>query len=302
MKVLIKNLYHESARIKELVFQRYVKDVILISIGVTMATIGLKQFLLPNDFLDGGAMGLSLLTERATGINLSLWIIVINFPFILVGARQISWEFAVKSILAIVALSLLVHFVDFKVITQDKLLISVFGGFFLGAGVGFTIRGGAVIDGTEVMAIYMSKKTSLTVGDFISIFNVFLFAFAAFLFTVETAMYSMLTYFAASKTVDFIINGIEEYIGVTVVSSKPLEIKQAIIDNLHHGVTVYNTESGYGKGGLDPHKNKVIYCVVTRLEVTKLILEIQKVDEGAFIVQHAIKDTKGGMIKKRPLH
>ena len=180
MKVLIKNLYHESSRIKELVFQRYVKDMILISIGVTMATIGLKQFLLPNDFLDGGAMGLSLLTERATGINLSLWIIVINFPFILVGARQISWEFALKSILAIVALSLLVHFVDFKVITQDKLLISVFGGFFLGAGIGFTIRGGAVIDGTEVMAIYVSKKTSLTVGDFISVFNVILFAFAAF--------------------------------------------------------------------------------------------------------------------------
>lgn len=302
MKVLIKNLYHESSRIKELVFQRYVKDMILISIGVTMATIGLKQFLLPNDFLDGGAMGLSLLTERATGINLSLWIIVINFPFILVGARQISWEFALKSILAIVALSLLVHFVDFKVITQDKLLISVFGGFFLGAGIGFTIRGGAVIDGTEVMAIYVSKKTSLTVGDFISVFNVILFAFAAFLFSVETAMYSMLTYFAASKTVDFIINGIEEYIGVTVVSSKSMEIKQAIIDNLQHGVTVYNTDSGYGRRGLDPNKNKVIYCVVTRLEVTKLILEIQKVDEGAFIVQHAIKDTKGGMIKKRPLH
>ncbi|RXR23265.1 YitT family protein [Flavobacterium stagni] len=302
MKVLIKTLYKESTRIKELVFERYLKDFVLISIGITMATIGLKQFLLPNDFLDGGAMGLSLLTERATGVDLSLLIVLINLPFIFIGAKQISWEFAFKSMGAILALSLLVHFVDFKVITSDKLLISVFGGFFLGAGIGFTIRGGAVIDGTEVLAIYVSKKTSLTVGDFISVFNIGVFACAAFLFNVETAMYSMLTYFSASKTVDFIINGIEEYIGVTIVSRNADEIKQAIIDKLQHGVTVYNSESGYGKRGIDHNENKVLYCVVTRLEVTKLVLEIQKVDEGAFIVQHSIKDTKGGMIKKRPLH
>jgi uncharacterized membrane-anchored protein YitT (DUF2179 family) len=302
MKLFFERLYKNSSRITQIVYTRHIKDFILICIGVTMASIGLKEFLLPNDFLDGGAMGLSLLTEIMTGIELSVLIVLINLPFIIIGAKQISLEFAIKSTLAILALSLLVHFISLPAITSDKLLISVFGGFFLGAGIGFTIRGGAVIDGTEVLAIYVSKKTSLTVGDFISVFNVILFSFSALLVSVETAMYSMLTYFAASKTVDFIINGIEEYIGVTIVSRNAIEVKQAIIEKLGRGVTVYNSESGYGKTGVNYNENKILFCVVTRLEVTRLLLEIEKIDEEAFVVQHSIKDTKGGMIKKRPLH
>ncbi|GAA4052390.1 YitT family protein [Flavobacterium chungnamense] len=302
MKLIFDSLFRKSASIPQLVYTRYIKDFILICIGVVMASIGLKEFLLPNDFLDGGAMGLSLLTEIMTGVELSFLIVLINLPFIIIGAKQISMEFAVKSALAILALSLLVHFITLPAITNDKLLISVFGGFFLGAGIGFAIRGGAVIDGTEVLAIYVSKKTSLSVGDFISVFNVILFSFSALLVSVETAMYSMLTYFAASKTVDFIINGIEEYIGVTIVSRNATEVKQAIIDNLGRGVTVYNSESGYGKTGVNFNENKILFCVVTRLEVTRLLLEIDKIDEEAFVVQHSIKDTKGGMIKKRPLH
>jgi len=302
MKLIFDALIRKSGRIPQLVYTRHIKDFILICIGVVMASIGLKEFLLPNDFLDGGAMGLSLLTEIMTGVELSFLIVLINLPFIIIGAKQISMEFAVKSALAILALSLLVHFISLPAITSDKLLISVFGGFFLGAGIGFAIRGGAVIDGTEVLAIYVSKKTSLSVGDFISVFNVILFSFSALLVSVETAMYSMLTYFAASKTVDFIINGIEEYIGVTIVSRNATEVKQAIIDKLGRGVTVYNSESGYGKTGVNFNENKILFCVVTRLEVTRLLLEIDKIDEEAFVVQHSIKDTKGGMIKKRPLH
>ncbi|GAA4079880.1 YitT family protein [Flavobacterium cheonanense] len=302
MKLIFDALVRKSGRVPQLVYTRHIKDFILISIGVVLATIGLKEFLLPNNFLDGGAMGLSLLSEIITGIELSILIVLINLPFIIIGAKQISMEFAVKSALAILALSLLVHFITLPAITTDKLLISVFGGFFLGAGIGFAIRGGAVIDGTEVLAIYVSKKTSLSVGDFISVFNVILFSFSALLVSVETAMYSMLTYFAASKTVDFIINGIEEYIGVTIVSRNASEVKQAIIDNLGRGVTVYNSESGYGKTGVNFNENKILFCVVTRLEVTRLLLEIDKIDEEAFVVQHSIKDTKGGMIKKRPLH
>lgn len=302
MKLIFDALIRKSGRIPQLVYTRHIKDFILICIGVVMASIGLKEFLLPNDFLDGGAMGLSLLTEIMTGVELSFLIVLINLPFIIIGAKQISMEFAVKSALAILALSLLVHFITLPAITTDKLLISVFGGFFLGAGIGFAIRGGAVIDGTEVLAIYVSKKTSLSVGDFISVFNVILFSFSALLVSVETAMYSMLTYFAASKTVDFIINGIEEYIGVTIVSRNATEVKQAIIDKLGRGVTVYNSESGYGKTGVNFNENKILFCVVTRLEVTRLLLEIDKIDEEAFVVQHSIKDTKGGMIKKRPLH
>jgi len=302
MKLIFDSLIRKSGRIPQLVYTRYIKDFILICIGVVMASIGLKEFLLPNDFLDGGAMGLSLLTKIITDVELSVLIVLINLPFIIIGAKQISMEFAIKSALAILALSLLVHFITLPAITSDKLLISVFGGFFLGAGIGFAIRGGAVIDGTEVLAIYISKKTSLSVGDFISVFNVILFSFSALLVSVETAMYSMLTYFAASKTVDFIINGIEEYIGVTIVSRNATEVKQAIIDKLGRGVTVYNSESGYGKTGVNFNENKILFCVVTRLEVTRLLLEIDKIDEEAFVVQHSIKDTKGGMIKKRPLH
>lgn len=303
VKTFFSNVYKESSRITRIVYTRHLKDFVLITIGVTMATIGLKEFLLPNQFLDGGAMGVSLLLNKMfADIDLSIFIILVNLPFIIIGARQVSYGFAIKSTLAIIALSLLVHFIHFPALTEDKLLISVFGGFFLGAGIGFSIRGGAVIDGTEVLALYVNRKTSLTVGDFIAVFNVILFSLAAFLVSIETAMYSMLTYFAASKTVDFIINGIEEYIGVTIISRKAHNIKQAITENLGRGVTVYKAESGYGKTGLNYDENKILFCVVTRLEVTKLLLEIDKIDEDAFVVQHTIRDTKGGMIKKRPLH
>jgi uncharacterized membrane-anchored protein YitT (DUF2179 family) len=172
----------------------------------------------------------------------------------------------------------------------------------LGAGIGLTIRGGAVIDGTEVMAITVSRKSSLTVGDFIAVFNILLFCSAIFLVGIETAMYSVLTYLSASKTVDFIINGIEEYIGVIIVSEKPEEIKHQITNNLRRGLTVFKSDKGFGSRGAFGEEGKVLFCVVTRLEVSKLLLEIEKIDPQAFVVQHAIKETKGGMIKKRPLH
>lgn len=302
MKTLIDKLNAKKNRITRLTLIRHSKDFLLIAIGISMATIGLKEFLLPNGFLDGGAMGMSLLINLKTNVDLSLLIILVNLPFIIIGAKQVSWTFAFKSAGAIVALSILVHLIHLPALTDDKLLISVFGGFFLGAGIGFSIRGGAVIDGTEVLALYVNRKTSLTVGDFIAVFNVILFSTAALLVDIETAMYSMLTYFAASKTVDFIINGIEEYIGVTIISRKAKEVKIAITQNLGRGVTVYKAESGYGKTGMSYDENKVLFCVVTRLEVTKLLLEIEKIDPEAFVVQHSIKDIKGGMIKKRPLH
>lgn len=288
--------------IKNLAIRRKVKDAIFIFFGVAMASIGLKGFLLPNNFLDGGAMGVSLLLEILTKIELSYLIILVNLPFIIIGAKQISIDFAVKSTIAIFALAILIHFITIPDITNDKLLISIFGGFFLGAGIGLTIRGGAVIDGTEVLAITVSRKSSLSVGDFIAVFNIFLFCLAAFLIGIETAMYSMLTYLSASKTVDFIINGIEEYIGVVIVSSKAEEIKYQITNNLGRGITVFKSDKGYGSHGEFGEDGKVIFCVVTRLEVTKFLFEIEKIDPNAFIVQHTIKDTKGGMIKKRPLH
>ncbi|MEN2283270.1 YitT family protein [Algoriphagus sp. SE2] len=278
------------------------KDLLFISIGICMASIGLKGFLLPNGFFDGGAMGMSLLLELLTPVNLSVLIVLVNIPFILLGAKQFSIGFAVKSSLAILALALLVHYIEVPTITADKLLIAVFGGFFLGTGIGFAIRGGAVIDGTEVLAISVSRKSSLTVGDFITIFNVFLFAFAAILVDLETAMYSMLTYISASKTVDFFINGVEEYLGVMIMSPQSEEIKNMISFELGRGVTVLKSDGGYGEKAKILPDRKVLFCVITRLEVTRLLVAIEKIDPKAFVIQYPIKDTKGGMIKKRPMH
>ena len=288
--------------LNSIIIRRHIKDAIFILLGVAMASIGLKGYILPNNFLDGGAMGVSLLLEMLTKIELSYLIILVNLPFIIIGAKQISIEFAIKSICAILALAILVHYVTLPDITHDKLLISIFGGFFLGAGIGLTIRGGGVIDGTEVLAITVSRKSSLTVGDFIAVFNILLFCSAIFLVGIETAMYSMLTYLSASKTVDFIINGIEEYLGVIIVSERAEEIKYHISRNLGRGVTAFKSDKGFGTRGEFGEEGKVLFCVVTRLEVSKLLLEIEKIDATAFVVQHAIKDTKGGMIKKRPLH
>jgi uncharacterized membrane-anchored protein YitT (DUF2179 family) len=288
--------------IKQLTLKSNIKDFFFISLGVILASIGLKGFLFPNNILDGGAMGVSLLLQILTKINLPVLIILVNLPFILLGAKQISIPFAVKSSLAIFALAILVHFIQLPVITDDKLLIAVFGGFFLGAGIGFSIRGGAVIDGTEVLAITISRKSSLTVGDFIAVFNVLLFVLAATIVSVETAMYSMLTYFSASKTVDFIINGIEEYIGVMIVSDDAEIIKEMIASKLERGVTVFRSDGGFGNKGKAMPDRKILFCVITRLEVTRLLLEVEKIDRGAFVIQYPIKDTKGGMIKKRPLH
>lgn len=293
--------YQKKDFIQQLILKRHIKDAVFLIAGVSMATIGLKGFLFP-EFLDGGAMGVSLLLEKLTKMDLSILIMLVNTPFILLGAKQISVEFAIKSTIAIVGLASVVHFVEFPSITDDKLLISFFGGFFLGSGIGFAIRGGAVIDGTEVLAISVSRKSSLSVGDFIALFNVVLFSLSALLIDIETAMYSMLTYISASKTVDFIINGIEEYMGVYVVSEQGAEIKQAIVKNLGLGVTAFKSDGGFGKKGSALPDGKILFCVVTRLEITKLILEIEKVDPHAFVIQQTIKDTKGGMIKKRPFH
>lgn len=286
-----------------IIYFEYLKDILLISSGIIMASIGLKGFLLPNNFLDGGAMGVSLLMEIVTKIELSYLIVIINLPFIIIGAKQISIEFAIKSIIAILLLSILVHFIQLPIITEDKLLIAVFGGFFLGSGIGFTIRGGAVIDGTEVLAINFSKKGLLTVGDFIAIFNIILFIVAIILTSVETAMYSMLTYLSASKTVDFIVNGVEEYIGVMIISNQSDEIKRQIIIKIKKGVTVLKAEKGFGStGNFKTESNNILYCVVTRLEISNLLLEIEKIDPSAFVVQNKIKDVRGGLIRKRPLH
>lgn len=288
-------------RVRQINTARIVKDIFFISLGILSATFGLKGFLLPDGFLDGGAVGISLLVNVLTGINLSYLIILINIPFIIIGYTQVSKIFALKTLVSIVALALCLSLFEFPLITHDKLLIAFFGGFFLGLGIGLSIRGGCVLDGTEVLAIYTSRISALTVGDFILILNIIIFAVAAYLINIETALYAILTYLVASKIVDFVVHGIEEYTSVIIVSKKSNDIKDAIIEKMGRGVTVLKGRSGYGKQGHREHDIDVIYTVITRLELQKLKTEIAKLDGEAFVVENSVNDIKGGMIKKRPL-
>ncbi len=274
------------------------KDALLICIGVLSAALGLKGFLLTNYFIDGGATGISLLISALSGVPVGLLILLVNIPFLLFGYRILGSQFAIKSAIAILLLSLTVHFIEFPDITKDNLLVSVFGGFFLGAGIGLSIRGGGVLDGTEVLAIAVSRKSGMTIGDVIIVINVIIFSTAAYFLSIEIAMYSLLTYLSASKTLDFIIEGLEEYTGVTIISVHNDEVRSMIINVLGRGVTVYKGKRGYGKSG-DVKDMDIVYTVITRLEINKLNTELEKIDPNAFVVMSSIKDTKGGMIKRR---
>jgi uncharacterized membrane-anchored protein YitT (DUF2179 family) len=218
----------------------------------------------------------------------------------MMGYKIMGKQFAIKTAFGIAALAIVLATVSFPNVTNDNLLVAVFGGFFLGAGIGFAVRGGAVIDGTEVLAIFLSKKIGTTLGDIIMVINVFIFGAAAYYLGVEKALYSMITYISATKTLDFLIEGIEEYIGVTIISPRSEDIRNMLINQLGRGVTVYNGQSGFGKSG-EREQIDILYSVMTRLELNKLNTEIEKIDADAFVVMHSIKDTKGGMLKKRPL-
>ena len=277
------------------------RDVFLMLMGIGSAAFGLESFLLPSNFIDGGATGISLLISEVAGLPLYGLLILVNIPFVFLGYKIIGRAFAVKTALAITGLAICVATIHFPEVTHDKLLVAVFGGFFLGAGIGLTVRGGAVIDGTEVLAIYLSKKFGTTIGDIIVLINIIIFSTAAYFLSVEAALYSLITYLSASKTLDFIIEGIEEYTSVTIISSHSEEIREMIINRMGRGVTIYNGKSGFGKSG-ETRDVDIIFTVVTRLELNKLKTELLKIDPNAFIVMSSVKDTKGGMIKKRPLN
>jgi uncharacterized membrane-anchored protein YitT (DUF2179 family) len=279
--------------------RRYFKDAFLIGGGVVCAAFGLKGFLVPNHFIDGGATGISLLIAALTKLPVWIFILSINIPFVFLGFITLGKQFAFKTAVTISLLAILLATVPFPVVTNDNLLIAIFGGMFLGAGIGLSVRGGAVLDGSEVLAIYLSKKFGMTIGDIIIVINVIIFSSAAYFLSLETAMYSMITYLAASKTLDFIVEGIDEYIGVTIVSSHCEEIRKMIVHVMGRGVTVYSGKRGYGKRG-EAKEVDIIYTVITRLEINKLNTEIEKITPTAFVVMHTVKDTKGGMIKKKP--
>ncbi len=278
-------------------------NIVLIILGILSAGMGLKGFLLSSRFIDGGVTGISMLLADVAGWPLSLWLIIINLPFIALGYRQVGKTFAVKSALAIAGLAVCLVVVKYPDVTSDKLLTAVFGGFFIGAGIGLAIRGGAVLDGTEIAALLVSKNSSLLkVGDVILILNIFIFLAAAYYLTVESALYSILTYIAASKTIDFILHGIEEYTAITIVSPKHEEIKEAIITELRRGVTIFKGYGGMGSKGVNVAEQEILYCVVTRLEIGILKNAVKEIDPAAFMTTHSLSDVDGGLIKRSTLH
>ena len=266
--------------------------------GILSAAMGIKGFLLSSHFIDGGVTGVSMLASQATGIPLPALLPAINLPFVALGFHQLGTLFAVRSTIGIAGLALVLAFVPFPDVTPDLVLTAVFGGFFLGAGIGLAIRGGAVLDGTEIAALLISRRGDLLrVGDVILAFNVVLFVSAIALLGVEPALYSILTYVAAARTLDFVIHGIDEYTAITIVSDRNSQIRQRIMHALGRGVTIYR-----GSGGMSGHERDILYCVVTRLEVGKVKGIVRDIDPDAFVVYHPLAGAEGGVVKTRGFH
>jgi uncharacterized membrane-anchored protein YitT (DUF2179 family) len=275
----------------------------LIVAGILSAAFGLKGFLLSSRFIDGGVTGISMLLSDILHLPLAIFIPVINLPFVAVGYRHIGRAFAIKSALAIAGLSVCLAFMKFPDVTPDKLLTAVFGGFFIGAGIGLAIRGGAVLDGTEIAALLVSRTSSLVnVGDVILILNVFIFLTAAFFLGIDSALYSILTYAAASKTVGFLLHGIEEYTAITIISTRSDEIKDVLVNQLNRGVTVVKGTGGLGSTGVAESEREILYCVVTRLEIGTIKSAVIEIDPAAFITTNALSDVHGGVVKKAIFH
>jgi uncharacterized membrane-anchored protein YitT (DUF2179 family) len=278
--------------------RRELINAALIAGGILSAAMGLKGFLLSSNFIDGGVTGVSMLLGKVTPLPLTAWLPIVNAPFIAIGFRQVGPAFALRSALAIAGLSTALALVPFPDVTPDLLLTAVFGGFFIGAGIGLAVRGGAVLDGTEIAALLISKRSDLLrVGDVILAFNVVLFLAAMSLLGVEPALYSILTYVAAARTLDFVLYGLEEFTAITIVSAQSAAIRERITGELERGVTVFR-----GYGGLSGAEQEILYCVVTRLEIGKVKAIVRAIDHGAFVVTQPLAGAEGGVVKRGAVH
>jgi len=277
---------------------RELGNAVFIILGIFSAGMGLHGFLFSSGFIDGGVTGISMLLAQTLRIPLPILILVINLPFVALGYHQVGRTFAIKSAVGIFGLAICLATVHFPDVTPDKLLTAVFGGFFLGAGMGLAMRGGAVLDGTDIAALLISKRIRMfRVGDVILGLNIVIFLSAAFFLGVEKSLYSILTYVSASKTLDFLLHGIEEYNAFTIVSEQSDAIRDAINCRLERGVTVFK-----GRGGRSGHDLDILFCVVTRLEMGKILEIIDEIDRSAFVTFHPLADATGGVLKRTPGH
>jgi uncharacterized membrane-anchored protein YitT (DUF2179 family)/predicted metal-dependent HD superfamily phosphohydrolase len=279
------------------------QDIILTIIGVVISAVALKLFLAPNHFFDGGVTGISLLVHEVYGYNLGLAILVLNLPLIIISYFSIGKRFAFRTLLSVILLGVALLLIPYKAVTADKLLISIFGGAFMGIGVGLIMRTGAALDGIEVLAVYTLKKTSFTITEIILGINIIIFTIAGFRFGLETALYSILTYFTATRCIDYVVEGLQAYTGVTIVSSKSEAIKYQLVNKLGRGITVYKGERGFLPGKYDVSADcDIIFTVITRLELRKLKNLVYDVDPKAFVFANTIKEASGGIIKRRQAH
>lgn len=273
-------------------------DSLVILLGVLCATIGLKGFLLSSHFIDGGVTGISMLLAKTLSLPLALLIVLMNLPFVVMGWRQMGKSFALKTFLAILALSACLLWLEVPTVTDDKLLTAVFGGLFIGAGIGLTIRVGAVLDGTEIAALLISKMVHfLRVGDVILLLNIGIFILAAFYLGIQPALYSVLTYFAASRTIDFLLHGLEEYTAIFIISTQSEAIRSAILQELNRTATIFR-----GRRGSSSLEQDILCCIVTRLEIGQIKQTAHLIDESAFIYTQSISDIEGGVVKRPRLH
>ncbi len=277
---------------------REVMNALLLSLGILSAGMGLKGFLLPNRFIDGGITGVSMLLSTVTSLPLALLLPLVNLPFVVVGWRLMGRAFAIRSVLGIAGLALVLAFLPYPEVTLDRLLVAVFGGFFLGAGIALAVRGGAVLDGTEIAALLISKRSvTVKVGDVILGFNVVLFLVAMGVLGIDAALYSILTYVAAAKTLDFVLHGIDEFTAMTIVSDANAVIRSRITREMGRGVTVFR-----GYGGMSGAEKDILYCVVTRLEIGHVRAIVQESDPGAFMVFHLLSGAEGGVVRRTLSH
>lgn len=274
------------------------KRIVMIITGAVFMAMGIELFLVPNQLLDGGIVGISIILSHLTGIQIGLFIFLLNIPFFFIGYKQIGKTFALSTVLGITVLSICTYFLHpVARFTDDLLLATVFGGIVLGIGVGLVIRYGGSLDGTEILAILFSTKTAFSVGEIIMFFNLMIFTIAGFVFTWEQAMYSVLAYFIAYKTIDIVIQGLDESKSVYIISDFVDEVGEAIIDRLGRGVTYL-----HGEGAYTGDKKKIIFTVITRLEEAKLKTIVEDIDPLAFVAIGNIAEVRGGRFKKRSIH
>lgn len=279
-------------------------SLLYILAGVACATLALQGFMIPNHFLDGGVTGISILIHEYFHLPMYVLLTILNLPFLYVGYKKIGKTFAIQTALAIFLLSVLMYFIQIPgAITNDKVLIALFGGFLIGLGIGLVIRGGAVIDGLEVIADYTHKKSGFSTSEIILLINSLLFLTVAFKFGIEAAMYSILTYYTALKTSDYVVDGFEEFTALTVISKNHEEMKSIIVNDFGKAISVYKGERGYLPGNFNIHHDcDIVMTIVTRLEVHRLKQELALADPEAFFFVQSIKEVKGGVTKKIRAH